>query len=674
MNINRNIDVKISHRSMLAITGIIGVVWFCFLYGFECVDFTNVNWIYNSYNDIVSHYIGWVYYRNSDWSFPLGIFSGLTGAYNNSIVYLDSIPLFALAFKLFRWALPDTFQYLGFFSLLSVVLQGMCGSELVYRLTGKVNESILSSFFFLSATVLSRRLFDHTSLTFHAIILLALILFFENREEKKKHIFLKWNGLLFLAVMIHAYYVPMIFALELFYYIKVSKLKDAASIIGKILVSMGFAVALMYAIGYFESASYTVDNDTLGYFGTSLNAFFYGQGFSFVDVALGNASKVWELEEGYAYLGAGAIVLVIIALAYYFKNWKEKSNKKTDILVIILFSIFMIVSMFPTIRWNWDKAIFIPVPNLLRKILGIFRSNGRFIWPAFYLVILGACVVLIRMAGHAKAIICACLLVQVIDLLPYYAMQAETIKGREHEAYCSEMMSNIPEGYDYVMLMSEPNCDSGFGFDATCKLGNFAVDRQAALSDFYMARKREVELANDRSNVWSEISRGEIDDKCIYVFASVPYRIMINTNALHYYAFDGVICALAGEVEGANELNINNGINMLAFNEYVDIDIVKSSGEVREKSTEPISLVPGHILYKEVILPEGIFRIEIMGKGLDSKCIIVEGENCGVDILDADSEHIAVQLIVTGEDAKVKIQCDNISDENIYVDAINIYY
>ena len=63
-----------------------------------------------------------------------------TMAYPNetSIIFTDSIPLFAFIFKVFRFLLPVRFQYFGWFGLMCFMLQGGIGAKLVKKYTGSV--------------------------------------------------------------------------------------------------------------------------------------------------------------------------------------------------------------------------------------------------------------------------------------------------------------------------------------------------------------------------------------------------------------------------------------------------------------------------------------------------------------------------------------------------------
>lgn len=58
----------------IIIPTLIGLFSFLF-YGLTPLCVTNDNWIMAGYDelDIIQHYAGWISYRNSDWSYPIGL-------------------------------------------------------------------------------------------------------------------------------------------------------------------------------------------------------------------------------------------------------------------------------------------------------------------------------------------------------------------------------------------------------------------------------------------------------------------------------------------------------------------------------------------------------------------------------------------------------------------------
>ena len=95
MNKVKNNNIYIIHILLLIISFFTSL----YLLGFDNLNFLNKNWLY--LGDLSVYQIGWEFFRNDSWKFPLGFnhYYGLELA--NSIIFTDSIPLLAFIFKLF---------------------------------------------------------------------------------------------------------------------------------------------------------------------------------------------------------------------------------------------------------------------------------------------------------------------------------------------------------------------------------------------------------------------------------------------------------------------------------------------------------------------------------------------------------------------------------------------
>src|SRR5439155_23261346 len=70
----------------------------------------------------------------------------------------------------------------------------------------------------------------------------------------------------------------------------------------------------------------------------------------------------------------------------------------------------------------------LPVPPILYHLLTIFRSSGRFFWPAYYLLVLGAIAgtaSTMRMRSSRRAVVTAAFVLQFLEMMPMRAAVAE---------------------------------------------------------------------------------------------------------------------------------------------------------------------------------------------------------------------------------------------------------
>jgi hypothetical protein len=183
---------------------LIGITAFLIVVGPRVLDPTNIGWL--GRGDPATHYIGWLFYKNSDWTFPIGLNPDYGLELGNAIIFSDSIPLFAFVFKLLSPNLPEPFQYFGFWLLVCFVLQAWFGYKLIGLWSNSVMIRALSAALVVFAPPMIWRLHGHLSLVGHFLIIAALYLVFH--PEPKRRI-LSWILLLVFASLTHPYLFAM---------------------------------------------------------------------------------------------------------------------------------------------------------------------------------------------------------------------------------------------------------------------------------------------------------------------------------------------------------------------------------------------------------------------------------------------------------------------------------
>ncbi len=171
----------------------------------------NIAWL--TPGDAPQHYLGWAYFRGSDWSFPIGLNPDYGLELGSAIVYSDSIPLLAIFFKIFDPILPDTFQYFGVWLLICFTAQAVLSWKLIGLFSNDVMIRLLGVGFFVSSPPMINRMTQHISnvahltLVGHFLILAALYLFLRPKPARNAA---PWLLLLAVAAMVHAYLFGMV--------------------------------------------------------------------------------------------------------------------------------------------------------------------------------------------------------------------------------------------------------------------------------------------------------------------------------------------------------------------------------------------------------------------------------------------------------------------------------
>ena len=90
-----------------------GAFWYWVLYGPFHLYFTHVNWIYQAGGDVLQHQLGWEWFRQEPWQFPLGKITAYGYPFGTSVTFMDSIPLLAIPLKLISHWFKQNHQYFG---------------------------------------------------------------------------------------------------------------------------------------------------------------------------------------------------------------------------------------------------------------------------------------------------------------------------------------------------------------------------------------------------------------------------------------------------------------------------------------------------------------------------------------------------------------------------------
>ncbi|PKO12840.1 MAG: hypothetical protein CVU39_22140 [Chloroflexi bacterium HGW-Chloroflexi-10] len=112
-----------------------GLGWFVLLYGYHSLNPSEVNWIYAFGEDLFKGHIGWEWFRQEPWGFPLGRIEANGYPYGTYLFYMDSVPLLAIPLKVLSPWLGEPFQFQGIWGLLCVIGQMLAGMLILREFT-----------------------------------------------------------------------------------------------------------------------------------------------------------------------------------------------------------------------------------------------------------------------------------------------------------------------------------------------------------------------------------------------------------------------------------------------------------------------------------------------------------------------------------------------------------
>ena len=253
---------------------------FLYRFGYRCLDPTNVAWL--SKGDWAKSYLGWLFFRNEPWTFPLGnIAKSLrTGGDNRRICRLKSVG--CIVSKAVRDGAASRFSVpFGFWLLLCYLLQAFFGYLLMSRIT-PIGYSGGVGFFLLSPPLLSRQ--HHHTLCSHWIILAAFYLYCSQEGARFSfRVWALWSILLVIAGCIHPYLAVMALGLSAAFCIAMY-LTCTDWTLGRtaLFVSSTSAVLLVvwYTLGYIGMQGQALESQGFGFFSANLNTFVNPQHWS----------------------------------------------------------------------------------------------------------------------------------------------------------------------------------------------------------------------------------------------------------------------------------------------------------------------------------------------------------------------------------------------------------
>ncbi len=395
---------------------------FCISWGPRVLIPTYVDWLMAG-GDLSQHYIGWNSFRNSPWLFPFGMTRQLTYPFATSVIFTDSIPLFAVFFKILSPILPNNFQYFGLFGLITHILQGLLGAKILRLFIKNKWQIFLGSIFFAASPLVIYRMFMHTALAGQWVLLLAIYaLLVEGLSLKKETIL--WALIGFLTSSIHIYFLGMNgIILAGLCLKKILQKKGAKSFFLPPLAFLGASLLTLYLLGGFSSEVIAASAAGLGYFSMNLNAL-----FSSGDWGCLIWKKLPKLEgqyEGFSYLGAGMIPMFLLAIVAFFfvkRRTYLKETWKTWLPIMLVFGAEFVFALSNKVAIGKTVLFTVPLPDVVKEYWGIFRSTGRFSWVCLYLIFVFSLVIIHQIPKKyvATIIIALALLIQLIDMKPVF--------------------------------------------------------------------------------------------------------------------------------------------------------------------------------------------------------------------------------------------------------------
>jgi hypothetical protein len=504
----------------------LGFLAFFTVIGPHILDPHSVNWLLSG-GDGMMHYLGWVFYRNSEWAFPIGLSLDYGIDINNSIVFTDSLPLFAVLFKLVKSFLPHPFQYFGIWIFISFILQSIFAWKLIRLYSTNIAILLLGSGLFLFTQPFLIQLPENGPIGSQFLILWALYL---NLKPTKESDLGWWICLLLISLSVHFYLFAMVIALWVAYLLdgvfrshKINPLVAIRSLV----ITLILCVIVSWQLGYFITGGSNAFG--FGIFKSNLIGLFNPNGWSYLINTL-YPPKTWWGEQPH-YLGLGVIVGLVVTFLHPSRWWgffKRNCSHRTFFVITILALAFFSLSNIVAIG---SKEFEYGLSPEIVSLFGVFRNSSRFIWPLYYLIFIAVIYQICKKHSTAFAIVIltSCFLLQAADTsagwLPIREHSLDTKQGSyEISSLQDPFWKLAPSIYKNVVILASannpsPDFMSRMASNIWKVFGIYAGSNGMAINSnyLYLARfndKLELRVANKQVN---DIASGKPDSKTLYI-------------------------------------------------------------------------------------------------------------------------------------------------------------
>jgi len=502
---------------------LLGAIAFFLTVGFAPLDPNNSNWILGRL-DPTQHYLGWLFYRSGEWTFPVGLNPLFGQDLSSSIVYSDSIPLLAIPLKVLGPLLPERFHYFGLWIFASLVLQAWLAWKILGLYTQSIVLRLLACGLFVFFPPLLWRINTpaggHSALVGHFLILWALYLILRPTQDKRTFL---WVLLLSISVLTHFYLFAIVVLLwlsDLANHSLVHKNLKPKTVVSEIAIASISILLLAWQAGYFVITASLNNDRGYGLYGMNVLGLIDPQGWSYI---LTNRTNPSSWGEGFAYLGLGVITAGVVGIITLFK----KHSKNIDALKVFFKNyrylgflvIFLTIFAISHHVGVGDRVFTYALPGWLLRIADALRSSARLFWPVHYLLILAFVIAIIRAYSNktALAILGICFILQITDTSNGWLKNRDQLAIEHAPDLYAHTLSNVfwreaPLHYRNLTLVPSVNRPPNWE-----KFAIYAASHHMTTNSVHMARVDLEKQESSNIKLNQQIETGKFDSNTLYV-------------------------------------------------------------------------------------------------------------------------------------------------------------
>ena len=487
----------------------------------------NVNWVAF---DPAYHYIGWELYRQDPQvHWPLTYTDRLGYPKGESVALIDLNPLMAVVLKPLSRLLPEPAQYFGIEVVLGCILQFFFAFRLLRLLIGPtIIGRALCSAFFLLAPPLNYRFWGHYSLSNQWVLIAALFIFAQAQQPSPRSVrrfVLSATALAAISVGINPYLAFEVLLVLLagvvsLLWRKSITLLQSAGVVG-LLAAIGFAVAAALGLVISGGRGYASG----GYRDLSMNLLAPIDPRSWTSVLLPRLSSASPGQyEGYNYLGAGVLLLAVIAVVTaLFKRARLRPPDKCWFVPLAVCCLLLtLLALSTRVTMGARTLVDLDPRQAFSEYFAPLRASGRLFWAPYYAIlaaILSAPFLLFHRAW-ANLLIAAALVLQFADTSSLRHWVRMTISEEHPSPLKSPIWAELGRQHENLIVLPAWQCAhnaSPGGPEGYRVFGFLAIQQKMRTNSYQSARYTGVAQDYHCSQAVSELSRQPLAPDSAYV-------------------------------------------------------------------------------------------------------------------------------------------------------------
>jgi Family of unknown function (DUF6311) len=576
---------KRQNVASIAFLTIVILLFYWHRYGVAFFNPTNYSWLIED-PELAAPFFGWNYFRYEPWAFPIGHIQNYFYPLGMNIYFTD-VALLSILFKPFSAFLPANFQYIGMWLVLCHILLAWFSIKMCDRLgVQSMLKLLLSAFICFNPVFLFRLI--HPGLYAQWIVVACLYVYFmDPKKVSYKRIIAYQFLLLFLSslVMIYLWLMALGFTFALLLRLcLIDKELNFRYAVGALLVQLSIVATVWWGIGlisFKKSTNYQISG--WGDFSLNLNSLYNSMNTS----SILPSSPFFSAQqlEGYAYLGAGVILLsMFLTLHWIYKLRWESFKKGLDqkIWYSPLFLFFLccfLYSLSNKITFNQKILFEYELKGFLLSIAQSFRTSGRFFWPIYYFILIVIIKYLNDLSFNStfkSTTVGVCLIIQIYDL-QYFFNRAQ---------FSSQHYTPPIENNDWEKLIANHDVTlfyPGFQrtylyFDDYRYFTYYASKYKKKINIGYPARYDRDKIADFSKNLNEKLTKEGLDAATLYVTIPTDVNrlfLTLQDSAALAFELDGYLVFLKRDSENEKtfkSLNAKKPISFLNKFEKINLD------------------------------------------------------------------------------------------------------